>query len=164
MANCVTCGVELHPERAEKYNYCTDPKCQERNAKSLTILALGVNKAADHYQILDERNQEKVASGGYVEEMARGRQQDRRDRQDRHDRRAPSVGKLKNARRPGAAATRKPATAGGSGQRPWTDSQRQLGLIYSARGMRPDEIASKLGLSIYTVTQMLLEARNPAKP
>src|SRR6266540_1615939 len=23
MANCVTCGEELHPERAEKYDYCT---------------------------------------------------------------------------------------------------------------------------------------------
>jgi hypothetical protein len=24
MANCVICGRELHPERAEKYDYCTD--------------------------------------------------------------------------------------------------------------------------------------------
>jgi DNA-binding CsgD family transcriptional regulator len=154
MAGCVTCGKQLHPERAEKYNYCTDRKCQERNAKRLTILALGVNKAADHYQILDERNQEKVASGRYVEEMATGRQRERR---------SPSFGDGKTARRPAAGPARKPA-ATKRRRRAWTDSQRQLGLVYSAQGLRPDEIASKLGLSTYTVTQMLLEARNPAKP
>ena len=30
MATCVTCGVELHPERAEKYDYCTGPDCRAR--------------------------------------------------------------------------------------------------------------------------------------
>ena len=24
MAQCITCGSELHPERAEKYNYCME--------------------------------------------------------------------------------------------------------------------------------------------
>jgi DNA-binding CsgD family transcriptional regulator len=36
-------------------------------------------------------------------------------------------------------------------------------LIYRARGLGPDEIAAKLGLSRFTVTQMLLAA-NPVKP
>jgi len=160
MARCVTCGSELHPERAEKYDYCTDRTCQERNARGLTILALGVNKAADQYQILDERTQEKVATGEYVEEMASGRQQGRR-------RASPgSEGRRREgARSPGRAArARRDAAASGSRRHSWTDSQRDLALIYSARGVRPDEIAEKLGLSTYTVTQMILEGRNRAKP
>ena len=40
MANCVTCGKELHPERAEKYDYCNDPDCRERNARGLAIVAV----------------------------------------------------------------------------------------------------------------------------
>src|SRR6266545_113004 len=159
MARCVTCGSELHPERAEKYDYCTDRECQERNAKALTILALGVNKAADQYQILDERTQEKVASGDYVEEMASGRQ----------DRRRVSSGggrrRREGARSPvhPTRARRNTATSG-SPRRPWTDSQQDLALIYNARGVPPHEIAEKLGLSTYTVTQMILEGRRQAKP
>src|SRR6266542_577937 len=121
MANCVTCGRELHPERAEKYDYCTDPKCQERNAKGLTILALGVNKAADYYQVLDERTRDRVTSG---DDPRRGL----------------------------------------GARRPWTQAQQDLALIYNQRGVRPDEIAAKLGLSTYTVTQMILAGRNRAKP
>jgi len=159
MARCVTCGSELHPERAEKYDYCTDRECQKRNAKALTILALGVNKAADQYQILDERTQEKVASGDYVEEMASGRQ----------DRRRVSSGggrrRREGARSPvhPTRARRNTATSG-SPRRPWTDSQQDLALIYNARGVPPHEIAEKLGLSTYTVTQMILEGRRRAKP
>jgi hypothetical protein len=32
MAHCVTCGAELHPERALKYDYRMVPACQEKNA------------------------------------------------------------------------------------------------------------------------------------
>ena len=45
--NCITCGAELHPERAKKYNYCMSPECQEKNLKGLTMVAVGVNKAAE---------------------------------------------------------------------------------------------------------------------
>ena len=31
MANCITCGTELHPERAAKYNYCR-PTLNEEDA------------------------------------------------------------------------------------------------------------------------------------
>ena len=51
MAQCVTCGSELHPERAEKYDYCTKRECPEQNARPLTIAAVGVNKAADQYLV-----------------------------------------------------------------------------------------------------------------
>src|SRR5205807_8011058 len=65
MANCVTCGKELHPERAEKYDYCTDPECQQRNARGLEMVAVGVNKAADEYMVLDERTKRQMASGRF---------------------------------------------------------------------------------------------------
>src|SRR6476620_12525529 len=65
MDKCVTCGRELHPERAKKYNYCMSPECQEKNAKGLTMVAVGVNKAAEQYMILDENTRDELASGKY---------------------------------------------------------------------------------------------------
>src|SRR5260370_37200256 len=65
MAQCVTCGSELHPERAKKYNYCMARECQEKNAKGLTMVAVGVNKAADQFLILDQQTREELASGKY---------------------------------------------------------------------------------------------------
>jgi hypothetical protein len=180
MANCVTCGRELHPERAQKYDYCTDPQCQKKNAKSLTILALGVNKAADHYQVLDERTSDRVASGAWVEEAAVGKElaarQASRPRRDR-DRGGPG-GKSgagghdrgSTGRDRGSGGRDRPATghgprrAGSSARRPWTQAQQDLALIYNQQGMRPDEIAAKLGLTTYTVTQMILAGRNRPKP
>jgi hypothetical protein len=166
MPNCVTCGRELYPERAEKYDYCTDPECQKRNAKGLTILALGVNKAADHYQLLDERTRDKVASGAYVEEAAGGK--DLAARQATPRRHGPNRGdrgpgqRSGEDRRPARAGPRRPVGSGGS--RPWTKAQEDLALIYNRRGMRPDEIAAKLGISTYLATQIILAAKNRAKP
>ena len=65
MAKCITCGTTLHPERARKYNYCMARECQEKNAKGLTMVAVGMNKAAEELMILDERTQEDLASGKY---------------------------------------------------------------------------------------------------
>src|SRR5215470_8055862 len=65
MAQCITCGTELHPERAQKYNYCMAPECQEKNAKGLTMVAVGMNKAAEEFMILDESTREDLASGKY---------------------------------------------------------------------------------------------------
>ena len=65
MAQCITCGTELHPERAKKYNYCMAPECQEKNAKGLTMVAVGMNKAAEEFMILDEGTAEDLASGKY---------------------------------------------------------------------------------------------------
>jgi hypothetical protein len=170
MAKCVSCGVQLHPERAEKYNYCTDRECQKRNAKGLTILAMGVNKAQDQYEVLNQRTQERVESGRYVEEVTTGTGQDR-------DRRAPPPERPRRPaprRSPRADRSTRPGGSGGvsstppSGpkprQRPWTKAQEDLALIYNSQGMRPDEIARTLGLSTYTVTQMILAGRNRAKP
>src|SRR2546427_12866284 len=65
MAQCITCGTTLHPERAQKYNYCMARECQEKNAKGLTMVAIGMNKAADELLILDERTRKDLASGKY---------------------------------------------------------------------------------------------------
>jgi hypothetical protein len=68
MAHCVTCGNELHPERAEKYDYCTRRECREQNAKPLTVVSVGVNKAADQYLILDDRTKGDLAAGKYQDQ------------------------------------------------------------------------------------------------
>src|SRR5262252_11083357 len=65
MRTCVTCGAELHPERAKKYDYCMSPECQKKNLKGLTMVAVGVNKAAEQYLLLDEDTKAELASGKY---------------------------------------------------------------------------------------------------
>jgi hypothetical protein len=65
MSKCITCGTELHPERAAKYNYCMAPECQAKNAKGLTIAVVGMNKAAEEFVILDEATKADLASGRY---------------------------------------------------------------------------------------------------
>ncbi len=150
MAHCVTCGIELHPERAEKYNYCTKPECRERNARPLTIAAVAQNKAADQYLVLDERAREDLAAGKYQDQR---KSASVTDGLPRRRIRTPSPGR-RTARRAPAPQPRR---------RSWTRSQEDLALIYSQRGLRPDEIAERLGVSRYTVTQMILAARSRVK-
>ncbi|HEX7269002.1 MAG TPA: hypothetical protein VF256_16480, partial [Streptosporangiaceae bacterium] len=68
MAHCVTCGNELHPERAEKYDYCTKRECREQNAKPLRVVTVGVNKAADQYLILNDQTKDDLAAGKYQDQ------------------------------------------------------------------------------------------------
>jgi DNA-binding CsgD family transcriptional regulator len=148
MARCVTCGSELHPERAEKYDYCTKRECRERNARPLTIAAVAVNKAADQYLVLDDRARRELAAGKYQDQ-----------------RKSSSVtGEPAGERaRAPSAAPRRARRAAPARQRPrrsWSKAHEELALLYSARGMRPDEIAERLGLSRYTVTQLLLSAKD----
>jgi hypothetical protein len=162
MATCITCGTELHPERAQKYNYCMAPECQEKNAKGLTIAAVGMNKSGEEFMILDDRAREELASGKY------------------HDQRRGTFGTSQAvpARAPHAAV---PAPRAGSPARParpqpqrrsqvrapargpWTRSQEKLALLYNEQGLRPAEIAGKLGISAYLVTQIILAAKNRGK-
>jgi hypothetical protein len=179
MAQCITCGTELHPERAKKYNYCMARECQEKNAKGLTMMAIGMNKAAEELMILDERTQAELASGRY------------------HDQRRGSFGTSAAAPAPGttppapgttppaprtatpppsdtgqdskprAHRDRRPARrvgAAATASRPWTDRQERLALLYNEQGLRPDEIAAKLGVSIYLATQIVLAARDRRRP
>jgi hypothetical protein len=139
MARCVTCGSELHPERAAKYDYCTRRECQERNARGLTILAVGVNKAADQYEVLDGRTRAETTARA---EPAR----------------ATAARTGGTATRATPARRRRPHRERPS--RSWSKPQQELARIRNARGMRPDEIARELGLSTGTVIEMLLAARN----
>jgi hypothetical protein len=158
MEKCVTCGRELHPERAKKYNYCMSRECQEKNAKGLTMVAVGVNKAAEQYMILDEQTKEELASGKY------------------HDQRRGSFGTSPAAPTPAPASEPASAPAAVPAPRPrprpaapkvvhppWSRSQQRLALLYNEQGLRPDEIAGKLGLSTYTVTQIILNTRSRGK-
>jgi DNA-directed RNA polymerase subunit N (RpoN/RPB10) len=150
VTRCVTCGTELHPERAEKYDYCTKPACRQENAKPLTIAAVGVNKAADHYMVLDDRAKEDLAAGKYQDARKSSSITGERSR---GGARIPSAGKPVRPAHPGRAPTRPPARPS------WTRAQEDLALIYSNQGVRPDEIASRLGVSRYTATQMILAAK-----
>ena len=166
MAQCVTCGSELHPERAEKYDYCLAPECQEKNLKSLTMVAVGVNKSAEQYLLLDEETKDELARGKY------------------RDQRRGSFGTSTSpapASRPGPTgqagpgrpgpgppcspcpAAAAPRSAPRDVPRPWTKSQEKLALLYNEQGRRPDEIAQKLGLSTYLVSQIILSSRNRGK-
>jgi hypothetical protein len=147
MYNCITCGRELHPERAAKYNYCMSPECQEKNAKGLTMVAVGVNKAAEQFMILDEQTSEDLASGKY------------------HDQRRGFFGRTGPTAPVNrtAAKARPPAQARTPQRPPWTRSQERLALLYNEQGLRPDEIARKLGLSQYQVTQIILNTRTKGK-
>jgi len=163
MAQCVTCGSELHPERAEKYDYCTRRECRERNARPLEIVAVAVNKAADQYLVLNERTKEDLAAGRY---------QDQRKSSAVTDQATGERTSERAGERPRTEPGQAPGTVARPGRRPpapkkpdasWSRSQQELALIYNARGMRPDEIAAKLGLSRYTVTQMILAAKRRVK-
>ena len=156
MAQCVTCGSELHPERAKKYDYCMAPECQEKNLKGLTLVAVGVNKSAEQYMLLDEDTKDELARGKY------------------HDQRRGSFG-TSVASPPGPTvpapprpapsrpAQSRPSQSRPAPRRPWSKSQERLALLYNEQGRRPEEIAQKLGLSTYLVTQIILSSRNRGK-
>jgi hypothetical protein len=245
MAQCITCGTELHPERAQKYNYCMAPKCQEKNAKGLTMVAVGMNKAADELVLLDERTREALANGKYQDQRrgsfgppapsrapaapdtaaavsvspAAGTAPSAApadtparaaatapgaapaDTPARTAQTAPGAAPADTPARtaqtapgaapadapartaaaaPGAAPTDTPARAAeraarrrrprpsrpapASATRPrWTASQERLALLYNQQGLRPDEIADKLGVSTYLATQIVLAARSHRK-
>ena len=183
ITTCITCGAELHPERAKKYNYCMAPDCQAKNLKGLSMVAVGVNKSAEQYLLLDEDTKTELAEGKY------------------HDQRRGSFGVPASAPAPSPAvpgtpnpagpapaparpgrpaspgpaqatpaqrpAARRPTTpaaasrppAASQPHQPGTPSQRRLAVLYNQQGLRPDEIARKLGLSRYEVTQIILAAR-----
>ena len=159
---CITCGAELHPERARKYSYCMAPECQEKNATGLTMVAVGVNKSAEQYLILDENTREELAGGKYHDQR-RGSFGPPAPRSPGEapaspavpqPARAPAARPSPSARRPATHAVARP---------PWSRKQEKLALLYNEQGLRPDEIAQKLALSRYLVTQIILAAKNRGK-
>src|SRR5262249_60187127 len=139
MPRCVTCGAELHPERAEKYSYCMKPECQEKNAKGLTMVAIGVNKSAEQYLILDDSTREELASGKYHDQ--------RRGSFGPQAPRSPAtalVGRAGPPRPP--RPPRAPARAGAPAARPAPPrpsgrKQEKPALPYHEQGPRPDGAA-----------------------
>jgi len=161
MAQCITCGTELHPERAQKYNYCMAPECQEKNAKGLTMVAVGMNKAAEEFMILDESTREDLASGKYRDQRRGSFGTSAAGPEPRPAPRATGP-----AGQPAAAAKprpERPSPAPAPAPRPWTPRQERLALIYNEQGLRPAEIAQKLGVRPYMASQIVLAARNRAK-
>jgi hypothetical protein len=164
LQKCITCGAALHPERAAKYPYCMSPECQEKNAQGLTMVAVGVNKAAEQYMILDEKTEADLASGKYHDQ--------RRGSFGTSPAAAPSAAPKTSEptvaqprRRPQAEKqpARRPALRKPAPRKPWSVKQQRLALLYNEQGLRPDEIAAKVGLSTYLVTQIILTNRNRGK-
>ena len=169
MAQCITCGSELHPDRAKKYNYCMAPECQEKNLKGLTMVAIGVNKSAEQYMLLDDQTREDMASGKFRDQrrgsfgtsVSSSAPSEADPAATTETATAPIPVRSQPARpRP---AQRRPAAPRPAAPKPWTKSQERLALLYNEQGRRPDEIATKLGLSTYTVTQIILGSRNRGK-
>ncbi|HLK73807.1 MAG TPA: hypothetical protein VKU77_09200 [Streptosporangiaceae bacterium] len=173
MAQCVTCGSELHPDRAKKYDYCMKPECQEKNLKGLTMVAVGVNKSAEQYLLLDEQTKDELASGKFADQRRgsfgtsvptsqTGAPTPRPTRPRPAQHQPAEHKRAQHKRAQHEPALRRPAPAR-QAPKPWTKSQERLALLYNEQGRRPDEIASKLGLSTYTVTQIILGSRNRGK-
>jgi hypothetical protein len=184
---CVSCGDELHPERAKKYDYCMKPECQAKNLKGLTMVAVGVNKSAEQYLLLDDDTKAELAQGKYHDQRrgtfgqpgpAPGQPRTARPaapaRASSAQPSAAPVSAAQSVTRPiakagTAQASSAPAKASPAGttpaaprepRLPGTASQRRLAVLYNQQGLRPDEIARKLGLSRYDVTQIILAARS----
>jgi len=175
VAQCVTCGSELHPERAKKYDYCMAPECQEKNLKGVTLVAVGVNKSAEQYMLLDDETRDELARGKYHDQR-RGSFGTSVASQPESPTQASSPGPvtatLPPARRDRPAPPRqaqsrpaqsRPAQSRPAPRRPWSKSQEKLALLYNEQGRRPEEIAQKLGLSTYLVSQIILSSRNRGK-
>ena len=181
MAQCITCGSELHPDRAEKYNYCMAPECQRKNLKGLDLVAIGVNKSAEQYLLLDQQTRDELASGKFADQRrgsfgtslpsappaAPGGAAAVRPAARTQSDRAQSARTQPDREQSARPAPRRPArprpAAPPAPRKAWTRSQEKLALLYNEQGQRPDEIARKLGLSTYLVTQIILTSRNRGK-
>ncbi|HEY7920147.1 MAG TPA: hypothetical protein VIE45_10860, partial [Streptosporangiaceae bacterium] len=155
----------------KKYDYCMKPECQAKNLKGLTMVAVGVNKSAEQYLLLDEDTKTDLARGKYHDqrrgtfgqpEPASGPPRTASPAKPAPN--GPAKASPAQASPTGISTTRvapvKPAPVSPRPPRlPGTASQRRLAVLYNQQGLRPDEIAGKLGLSRYDVTQIILAAR-----
>jgi len=145
MANCSICGDDLHPERAEKYDCCTKRSCRERAAKALRIASVGVNKAADQFVVLDEHTEREMAKGRFKKEPEASGSARARSR-------------TPTTHTPQPAPELVPRSSARPSRPRWSGAQERLALTYRAMGMNPEQIAKKLGVTPYLVTQILLAA------
>ena len=148
------------------------PECQEKNLKGLTLVAVGVNKSAEQYMLLDDETRDELARGKYHDQRRASfgtsvasppgptvPPQPRRP----EPRQAPSRPTRVPPARRDRPASRSPPEPRPAPRRPWSKSQEKLALLYNEQGRRPEEIADKLGLSTYLVSQIILSSRNRGK-
>ena len=154
------------------------PECQEKNLKGLTLVAVGVNKSAEQYMLLDDETRDELARGKYrdqrrgafgtsVASSASTTVPPQPGGPAQPGSPASATATLPPARRdrpaqPRQAASR-PTQPRPVPRRPWSKSQEKLALLYNEQGRRPEEIADKLGLSTYLVSQIILTSRNRGK-
>ena len=177
MAQCITCGSELHPDRAKKYNYCMAPECQRKNLKGLDLVAIGVNKSAEQYMLLDQQTRDELASGKFADQR-RGSFGTSLPSAPRGAAAAGAAARpqLRPApvrpgpARPGPVRPARPAPPGPAAPRRTARPPQgvdqvagEAGAAVQRAGPAADEIARKLGLSTYLVTQIILTSRNRGK-
>jgi hypothetical protein len=145
-------------------------ECQEK-----TMVAVGVNKAAEQYMILDEHTKEELASGKYHDQRrgffgtpARSPASDNAPANSPGNSPSQTTAETPDkvtgeAPRPASRVKPPRSTVSKPVRHPWSRSQQKLALLYNEQGLRPDEIAAKLGLSTYIVTQIILNARSRGK-
>jgi hypothetical protein len=164
------------------------PECQQKNLKSLTLVAVGVNKSAEQYLLLDDKTRDDLARGKFHDQRRASFGTSVPSSGTAPARTAPArtapagtapAGTAPAGTAPAGTAPARPVRPSGppSGRpsparptpsrptprRPWSKSQEKLALLYNEQGRRPDEIAQKLGLSTYLVTQIILTSKNRAK-
>jgi hypothetical protein len=116
------------------------------------MVAIGMNKAAEEFLILDDRAREELASGKY-----------RDQRRGSFGPPAPRLDAGISPAPPARSERPRPRRAPAPARTPWTKSQERLAVLYNEQGLRPAEIAAKLGLSARLVTQIILAAKNRGK-
>ena len=167
MAQCITCGSELHPDRAKKYDYCMAPECQEKNLKGVTMVAIGVNKSAEQYMLLDDETRDELARGKFADQRRGSFGTSVPSSSPPQAGPAQATAVRPSRPQPAEPTRRRPAAprpaARQAARNPWTKSQERLALLYNEQGLRPEEIARKLNLSTYIVTQIILSSRNQGK-
>ena len=158
------------------------PECQAKNLKGLTMVAVGVNKAAEQYMLLDDDTKADLARGKYHDQRrgtfgqpasapgqpgtagpAAPAQADAAQADAARADTAQAVAAPARATPPRPARARPVPAAPRQPRLPGTASQRRLAVLYNQQGLRPDEIARKLGLSRYDVTQIILAAKSPGR-
>ena len=143
------------------------PECQAKNLKGLTMVAVGVNKSAEQYLLLDEDTKTELAQGKYHDQRRGTFGQPEQAPGPPQAARPAAPAQVKAGPASTAPAKASPASAAPAAPRgprlPGTPSQRRLAALYNQQGLRPDEIARKLGLSRYDVTQIILAARSRGK-
>src|SRR5258705_11670374 len=107
------------------------PECKEKTLKTLTMVAVGVNKSAEQYLLVDEETKDELAQGKYRDQR-RGSFGTSVPTQPASP--APAPAPVQPARR---AQLPRPRPAPRAIPRPRTKAQETLARPYNERGRRP---------------------------